>query len=92
MILSSVASRAVRKSTGASIRLATSNPSRSGSITSSTTRSGEARTATSTASSPSAAVRTSNPEKRRLAESRSLMLGSSSTTMINASGFVTYLE
>src|SRR5215211_4529101 len=96
LTLSSVASRAVRNSTGVRVppersRLATSKPSRSGSITSSTTRSGRWRRTAEIASSPPVAVATSNPARRRLAERSSRMLGSSSTTSSRASGVVSLM-
>src|SRR5215213_8122770 len=96
LTLSSVASRAVRNSTGVRVppersRLATSKPSRSGSITSSTTRSGRWRWTVEMASSPPVAVATSNPARRRLAERSSRMLGSSSTTSSRASGVVSLM-
>ena len=93
--MSSVASRAVRKSTGIRRAVAraagrtTSKPSRSGSITSSTTRSG--RISLGRPAAPPGRRRrsiTSKPAKRRLAESSSRMFGSSSTTSSRASARV----
>ena len=54
-------------------------------MTSSTTRSGRRSLAALTAALPLVAVLTSNPAKRRLADSSSRMLGSSSTTSSFAS-------
>src|SRR3954447_14513891 len=61
-------------------RLATSKPSMSGSITSSTIRSGRKAATCESASAPVPADSTSKPWKRRAIEMTSTMLGSSSTT------------
>jgi hypothetical protein len=83
--LSSVASRAVRKMIGtrprwAPSRRATSKPSMSGSITSSTIRSGLKAPTAASASAPLPATSTVKPWKRRAIEITSTILGSSSTT------------
>ena len=67
-------------------RRTTPKPSSPGIITSSTSRSGRKESASASACWPSAAVATSKPAYRRLADSSSRMLGSSSTTSSRASG------
>src|SRR4051812_24897241 len=89
--LSSVASRAVRKMIGTSARWAprrwaTSKPSMSGSITSSTSRWGRNEAILASASAPVPAVSTPNPWKRRAMATTSTMLGSSSTTRTRCFG------
>ena len=83
--MSDEVSRAVRKITGTSLPAAlslrhTSNPSRSGSITSSTIRSGRSASAWRSASFPLAAVATAQPWNFSATWTSSRMFGSSSTT------------
>lgn len=82
---SSTASFAVRNNTGrigasARIRRSTSKPSKSGSITSSTTTSGRNSRAVRTAVVPSRAVRTSHFSMRSAIDISSARVDSSSTT------------
>ncbi len=85
MTVSDEVSRAVRKITGTSLpaarsRRQTSNPSRSGSITSSTIRSGRDASACRSASFPLDAAVTAQPWNFSATCTSSRMFGSSSTT------------
>ena len=71
-------------------RRATSKPSMSGSITSSTIRSGRKEATAASASAPVPADSTVKPWKRRAIEITSTMLGSSSTTRTRLDSLITH--